>query len=57
LKKRFLEVEQKGWFDELKQREVNRELREVFRGLKQDNVPFSVIVKNTGISLQEIEAL
>ena len=57
LKERFLEAEQEGWFDELKQKEINRKLLEIARGFKQDNIPLSVIVKNTGLTLQEVEAL
>ena len=58
LKERFLETaEEDGWLDEWgRKRDIER-AREIARGLKQDNVPFSVIVKNTGFTLQEVEAL
>ena len=34
-----------------------QEAREIAKGLKLDNVPFSIIVKNTNLTLQEVEAL
>jgi hypothetical protein len=61
LKERFLEIEEEGWLaDRDRERDkkiVNQELREVARGFKQDNIPLNVIVKNTGLTLQEVEAL
>ena len=57
LKERFLEIEQEGWFDELKQKEVNQERLEIAKGLKLKNVPLSIIVDTTKIPLQEVEAL
>ena len=32
-------------------------LTEVAKGLKLDNIPFNIIIKNTGLTLQEVEAL
>ena len=54
LKERFLETaEQDGWLtDRDRQRDI-----EIARGLKVDNVPVQVIVKNTRLTLQEVEAL
>ena len=34
-----------------------RKAREIAKGLKLDNVPFNIIVKNTNLTLQEVEAL
>jgi len=51
LKEAFFELEREGWFDDLKQkavsREINRELREVARGLKLNNVPLNIIADTT----------
>ena len=50
-------AEDMGLLDEWRQKRDLEKAREIARGLKQDNVPFSVIVKNTGLPLQEVEAL
>ena len=34
-----------------------RKAVEIARGLKQDDIPYSIIVKNTGLTLREVEAL
>jgi len=47
------QLDEDGWFDERDMKKA----KEIAKGLKQDNVPFNVIVKNTGITLQEVEAL
>ena len=58
----FLETaEEDGWLEE-RDRKIARETaretaREIARGLKQDNIPLNVIVKNTGLTLQEVEAI
>ena len=50
----FLETaDEEGWLDERDKLKA----REIARGFKQDNIPLGVIVKNTGLSLQEVEAL
>jgi len=36
---------------------INEELKEVAREFNEDNVPLNVIVKKTGLTLQEVEAL
>jgi len=46
-------AEEGGW---LQERDLEK-AREIARGFKQDNIPLTVIVKNTGLSLQEVEAL
>ena len=46
-------LEEIGW---LADRDLQK-AREIARGLKADNVPLHVIVKNTGLTLQEVEAL
>ena len=54
----FLEVaDEEGWFDEWGQKRDIEKAREIARGLKRDNIPLSVIVKNTKLSIQEVEAL
>ena len=58
----ILEIaEELGWLVEIKKKatsEVAREVaREIAKGFKQDNVPLNIIVKNTGLTAQEIEAL
>ena len=46
-------AEERGWL-EARDRE---KAREVARGLKADNVPLHIIVKNTRLSIHEVEAL
>ena len=46
-------AESLGWLEELKKNEA----REIARGLMKDNVPIQVIERNTGLTVQEIEAL
>ena len=54
VKELFLEAaEENGWFES---REAKK-AKEIARGFKLDGVPISVIVKNTGLTLQEVEAL
>jgi hypothetical protein len=54
LKELFLrDAEEEGW---LKKRDELR-TQEIARGLKQDNIPIHVIVKNTGLAFQEVESL
>ena len=57
-KERFLEMaEEDGWLEDRgKKRDIKRNI-EIARGLKLDNIPISIIVKNTGHSLQEVETL
>ena len=58
-------AESLGWLEEVKKnearkvaRETARETaREIARGFKQDNVPLHIIIKNTGLTAQEIESL
>ena len=37
--------------------EAKEVVREIAKAFKQDNIPLGVIVKNTGLTLQEVEAL
>ena len=58
----FMDVaEERGWLDEIHRKEREEGAREgakeIARGLKQDNIPIHFIVKNTGLTLQEVEAL
>jgi len=58
LKELFLETaEEDGWLDDWGNRKVKNRDIEIARGLKADNVPVRVIVKNTGLTSQEVEAL
>ena len=58
LKERFLATaEEDGWLKDRDSRMVKERDIEIARGFKRDNMPFSVIVKNTGLTLQEVEAL
>ena len=54
-------AEESGLLDELVDKHYRERFREkamkIAEGFKQDNVPFSVIAKNTGLTLQEVEAL
>jgi len=50
-------AEETGWM-EIRDRERDRERDKIFaKGLKSDNVPISVIVRNTKLTIQEVEAL
>ena len=49
--------EEDGWLDDWSKKKIKDRDIEIARGFKQDNIPLSVIVKNTGLSLQEVEAL
>ena len=58
LKELFLATaEEDGWLEEWGQKREIKKAREIAKGLKQDNAPLSMIVKNTGFTLQEVEAL
>ena len=50
-------AEEIGWLEEWSNKKVKARDIEIAKGFKQDNVPFSIIVKNTGLTLQEVEAL
>ena len=57
-KERFLESgERHGWFTDRDRKKSMEKVLEIARGLKEDNVPFNIIVKNTGMTFQEVEAL
>ena len=46
-------AEEFGWLEEVNKKKT----REIARGLKHDNIPLHIIVKNTGLTAQEIEEL
>ena len=58
-------AEEESWFQELLSQKATEKAiektkekaKEIARGFKQDNIPLNVIVKNTGLPLQEVEAL
>jgi len=50
-------AEEGGFLRERDQLRDMEKARAIAGGLKQDNVPITIIVKNTGLTLQEVEAL
>ena len=50
-------AEKRGLLDDRYRKEREEEAREIARSFKQDNIPVHIIVKNTGLTLQEVEAL
>ena len=56
LKKIFVKsvAKERGWLDRYTEKQRATEIAKAF---KQDNIPLDTIVKNTGLTLQEVEAL
>ena len=59
-------AENRGWLDKEKNDFTDKffmdiayrkNMEKIAQGLKQDNIPLHIIVKNTGLTLQEVEAL
>ena len=50
-------AEKRGWLDDVYREKERQKTLEIARGLKLDNVPFNIIIRNTGLTLEEVESL